>query len=578
MRRKIVCIIILIFLFVLFLIFLHPKEKEYYVREVISPTEFILDNGEIFKVKGLESFDPYFSSRNKELASKLNLSEEDAFVTGNLGKYWARNILEGRKINIYGSEIIYHKFNYRSIFMNSPYCIKDGRFVNSKASEKVIKTVKRTNYRILNLETDKVYPISPDFIPENYIVIKGGYKKKKKKKHTEKKTEHATTIELKDFKLLLTDFTQKLKPDRKCSSNICKEILSNINQAQSSIDIAIYGYSSVPAIEQAIKNAQQRGVKIRLVHDMDSKGNNIYENTSNLAKLIQNTQSDRNSKEASFIMHNKFYIFDNKTVITGSANLSHTDMSGYNSNAVVVINSEEAANIYRREFEQMYEGRFHSVKTSMNKTSNIYFSPQDKTITNGVLPLIKGAKNYIYIPAFIVIENRIIEELISAKKRGIDVRIIADALNASAGHSRVKDLRENGVPVKIENYAGKMHSKTMIIDDKYLLLGSMNFSYSGENRNDENFIILANPEAAKFYKSFFLYLWDKIPDKWLKYYPKAEGLDSVGSCSDGIDNDYDGLIDSADEGCATHVDKWSVDNCLSTSLFHNARSTSKYAT
>lgn len=554
MRRKIVCIIILIFLFVLFLIFLHPKEKEYYVREVISPTEFILDNGEIFKVKGLESFDPYFSSRNKELASKLNLSEEEAFVTGNLGKYWARNILEGRKINIYGSEIIYHKFNYRSIFMNSPYCIKDGRFVNSKASEKVIKTVKRTNYRILNLETDKVYPISPDFIPENYIVIKGGYKKKKKK-HTEKKTEHTTTIELKDFKLLLTDFTQKLKPDRKCSSNICKEILSNINQAQSSIDIAIYGYSSVPAIEQAIRNAQQRGVKIRLVHDMDSKGNNIYENTSNLAKLIQNTQSDRNSKEASFIMHNKFYIFDNKTVITGSANLSHTDMSGYNSNAVVVINSEEAANIYRREFEQMYEGRFHSVKTSMNKTSNIYFSPQDKTITNGVLPLIKGAKNYIYIPAFIVIENRIIEELISAKKRGIDVRIIADALNASARHSRVKDLRENGVPVKIENYAGKMHSKTMIIDDKYLLLGSMNFSYSGENRNDENFIILANPEAAKFYKSFFLYLWDKIPDKWLKYYPKAESFDSVGSCSDGIDNDYDGLIDSADEGCRARVEK-----------------------
>lgn len=541
---------------------MHPKEKEYYVREVISPTEFILDNGEIFKVKGLESLDPYFSSRNKELASKLNLSEEDAFVTGNLGKYWARNILEGRKINICNNEIIYHKFNYRSIFMNSPYCIKDDRFVNPKASEKVIKTVKRTNYRILNLENDKVYPISPDFIPENYIVIKEGHrawrfhniaappdiKGYKKKKHT-------TTIELKDFKLLLTDFTQKLKPDRKCSSNICKEILSNINQAKSSIDIAIYGYSSVPAIEQAIRNAQQRGVKIRLVHDMDSKGNNIYENTSNLAKLIQNTQSDRNSKEASFIMHNKFYIFDNKTVITGSANLSHTDMSGYNSNAVVVINSEEAANIYRREFEQMYEGRFHSVKTSMNKTSNIYFSPQDKTITNGVLPLIKGAKNYIYIPAFIVIENRIIEELISAKKRGIDVRIIADALNASARHSRVKDLRENGVPVKIENYAGKMHSKTMIIDDKYLLLGSMNFSYSGENRNDENFIILANPEAAKFYKSFFLYLWDKIPDKWLKYYPKAEGLDSVGSCSDGIDNDYDGLIDSADEGCRARGEK-----------------------
>ena len=60
--------------------------------------------------------------------------------------------------------------------MNSPYCIKDDRFVNPKASEKVIKTVKRTNYRILNLENDKVYPISPDFIPENYIVIKEGHR------------------------------------------------------------------------------------------------------------------------------------------------------------------------------------------------------------------------------------------------------------------------------------------------------------------------------------------------------------------------------------------------------------------
>lgn len=554
MRIKIVCITLLVLFFVLFLIFLYPKEKEYFVREVITPTEFILDNGDRFKLNGVEAFDPYFSAKNKELASKLNLSEEEAFVIGNFGKYWARNILEGRKINIYDNEIIYHKFNYRSKFLNSPYSIKDGKFVNPKTAEKVIKTVKQTNYSILDLEGDKYYPISRDFLPKTYIVVKG--KHRARKPHDKAAPENikpSTSIELGEFKLLITDFTKKLKPDRACSSDICKEILTNINQARSSIDIAIYGYSSVPEIEQAIKNAMERGVKIRLVYDLDSKGNNIYENTENFVKLIGNAQSDGNSKEASFIMHNKFFIFDNKTVITGSANLSHTDMSGYHANAVVVINSKEAANVFRQEFEQMFEGRFHSAKTSMNKAANIYFSPQDKAITNGVLPLIKSAKSYIYIPAFIVIENRTVEELILAKKRGVDVRIIADALNASERHSRIKDLRAGGVPVKIENYAGKMHSKTMIIDDKYLLLGSMNFSYSGENRNDENFMVIANPEAARFYRGYFEYLWEKIPEKWLKYYPKAESKDSVGSCTDGIDNDYDGLIDSADDGCgATH--------------------------
>ena len=40
-----------------------------------------------------------------------------------------------------------------------------------------------------------------------------------------------------------------------------------------------------------------------------------------------------------------------------------------------------------------------------------------------------------------------------------------------------------------------------------------------------------------------------MPDKWLNGYPRAEGWESVGSCSDGIDNDYDGLIDALDTGC-----------------------------
>jgi len=409
------------------------------------------------------------------------------------------------------------------------------------------------------LDTDISYPVSKENRSKvkNFVVVRKSHVKNVLPKET---NNFAMTDVLYNpiykadkFKIIVSDLTTKIKPDRKCSSEICKEILYNINAANNSIDMAIYGYSSTPDIEKALEKAKSRGVKIRLVYDIDSKGENIYPDTFKFLKLIPDNISDKNSAEVRNTMHNKFYIFDGRTVITGSANLSHTDMSGYNSNAIIVINSPEVAKFYEQEFNQMYSGKFHNDKISFpNKETGsikVYFSPQDKGIKNGVLPLIKQAKKYIYIPAFVITEKRVTSELINARKRGVDVRVIADALNASTQHSKHKELRSSGILVKAENYAGKMHSKTIIIDDEYLIIGSMNFSNSGENRNDENFIILKDNGSAKFYREFFSYQWNRIPDKWLKYTPRAEGVDSIGSCDDGLDNNYDGKTDMEDLGC-----------------------------
>ena len=547
MRRKICSIVGLIFLFVIYLIFLYKKQDEHYIREVFSPCEFKLENGEIYHLSECKTFDSQYSTGNKELAKKLGLSEEECFILGNFAKYWAQNTLEGRKVVFLKNDFLYNKLSYKTKFLLSPYGIKDDKFSNTRASQKLVETIRRTKYQILDVETDKYYPIDSKELPKNYIIVKRGYLHKKNNQPQQKR--NVTSYISQNFKIILADFTLKTKPDRNCETDICKEILNSINSAESSIDIAIYGYSSIPKIENAIKNAMEKGVKVRLVYDIDKNNTNIYENTFDFVSLIKNARSDKDSKDVSAIMHNKFYIFDNKKVITGSANLSHTDMSGFNSNALIVINSPEYAKIYTQEFEQMYFGKFHTDKIVFKNHSGIYFSPQDKTITNGIVPYIKQAKIYIYIPIFVITEKQIVNELINAKSRGVDVKIIADAVNASSKYSKINELRTAGIPVKIENYAGKLHSKTIIIDDRYLLLGSMNFSKSGEYKNDENFIVLNNSEMAKFYKQFFIYLWEKIPDKWLKYYPKAEGFDSVGSCFDGIDNDYDGKIDSEDEGC-----------------------------
>ena len=106
------------------------------------------------------------------------------------------------------------------------------------------------------------------------------------------------------------------------------------------------------------------------------------------------------------------------------------------------------------------------------------------------------------------------------------------------------------IRVKVENWAGKMHAKTVIIDDKTIITGSANWTYSAFKYNDENILILQNvPNEAQFLKKEFEQSWKSIPNKWLYKNPKPEGRDSKGSCSDGVDNDHNGLYDEEDPAC-----------------------------
>ena len=551
---KKISIAVLILLFFIYTWFFVLGNKEYYVKEILSPVEILLDNGKTYKISDAETFDSYFSQKNAKLSSELGISEEEAFILGNLGKYWAENILKGRNVRIINNELIYYKFSYNTKFHNSPYCITNGELQNKFAFDKNLKSIRKANYGIL--KDNVFYPVTKDFAQGDFILIRKSHYNvifPQKKKTAQETTYIKPYLYIDNLKLIVSDMSRNLKPDRNCKEEICKEILNHIERAKETIDIAIYGYSSTPAIENAIKDAIKRGVQIRLVYDLDSKGENIYPDTSKFVNLVTNNISDKNSGMVNNIMHNKFYIFDGKTVITGSANLSHTDMSGFNSNNILVINSNKAAKAYQKEFEQMYVGKFHKDKLSFENrifdNIEIYFSPQDKPLTNAVIPRIKEAQKYIYIPTFFITDYEIVSELINAKKRGVDIKIILDALSASSKYSKHELLRNAGILVKTENFAGKMHAKTILIDDKYLIIGSMNFSNSGNTKNDENLIVLKNREAVIFYKNIFLDLWNKIPDKWLKYNARPESKDSIGSCSDGLDNNYDGLVDLEDRGC-----------------------------
>lgn len=583
----------IILLFVIFLAFLYyelPKNDSFKVLNVNSPTQIVVDinkNGiadddEIITIENVQSFSTKPGEAQTKLAGKLKITDEDAMGLGFLAQNFAKEKLADKNIRLIKSkQIIVDNKNYENMLLDAGFAVKNDAKITAQLGKNIEK-VKKLNLVIFNNKSQKYHKLNCKYglIAHNSQIIpasqlpkeakpcrfcheKKQKAKDKKQKVYAKEDENYHFIsyiksppefyQTNSIKIFLTDFTKVLKPSNSCSTEVCKALVNEINSAQSSIDFAIYGYTKVPAIENALKTAQQRGVKIRLVYDTDGKGTNIYPNTDYLAQIIKNNNTDRLPP----IMHDKFFIFDHQKVLTGSANMSDTDMSGFNSNVVILINSEKIAQDYSREFNQMYGGRFHELKSRIPEKSDtvdgtdifVYFSPEDKPITNQIIPLINSSKKYIYIPAFLITHKNMADSLINAFNRGVDVKIILDATNTHTSSSKMKMLRENGIPVKTENYGGKLHSKSIIIDDIYTVIGSMNFSRSGEGINDENLVIIKNDQIAHFYKDFFLYLWKKIPDKWLKYNARAESPDSIGSCSDGIDNDFDGKIDKADDSC-----------------------------
>ena len=589
MKQYISASLVGIFL-IIFCVFSIYSKNTNTVLNVISPTSFeidlnsnkIADDNERICIPDIQTFVIGNSAPNfaKDLDIKTLISMQylsDEYAKNNLFLKNVKLKFNGEKSqDCRFAEVYVEGKKYSDSLIDSGFAKRDNEFNAEKYSQNLEKAQKQ-NLVILNHKSYKYHKLdceyglqSHDFtivkekqLPEDALPCKFCHTKIKVNKPVS--TNAKQIISDGDIKIILPDFTTHLKPDNNCNTEACRALLKEINGAKNTIDLALYGFDNSPKILSALKQAKARNVRIRLVYDRQSSPDKeYYKDTNELVKLADSSNSDYiqgQTTHTNKLMHNKFMIVDNKIVYTGSMNFSSTGLSDYNANTIIILHSKDIAELYTKEFEQMLSGKFHNQKSSLNLQNQfnisgtkvgVYFSPYDKT-SNHIIPLINSAKHYIYMPTFLITHTQIADALMNAKRRGVDVKIIMDATNINTTHTKHYILRKAGIQLKTEIFAGKMHSKTIIIDDKYIIAGSMNFSNSGENKNDENCLIIENSKLAKEYKQFFIYLWNKIPDFWLTHNAHAEGKDSNGSCSDGIDNDFDGKIDSADDSCISSL-------------------------
>ena len=570
---------ILLFLFIITILFVfsyRQSNDKYKVYKIETPTKIFIDSN---KNLIFDDINPYIvsnvisinrSSDLKEFPILKNLTSDEKLFLEYKANELAKRLLENKFIYIKDNEIIVKNQKYSNILLDSKFVFNK----NEKTQIELIKNLKSYNldeFFIFNKRTKKYYKFNSkdrisaqnfklihiSQIPQSILLNEIKQKNEPQEIIIKKPID---TFEINNIKIFFQDLNTIYKPNNRCDTKACKTLKKEIENSKQSIDFAVYGINNQPEILNALIHAQNRGVKIRWVCDFDKRNNNYYPDLDFLKNKIKSFTTDENYDKSNTpaIMHNKFFIFDNKKVWTGSSNITGTDLTEFNANYSILITSNKIAEQYKNEFEQMYNGFFHTDKQKQNKDIvvpdnntkiKVLFSPQDKIIDNEIIPIIQKAKKSIYIPIFFITHKEIQDALIKAHKRGVDIKIINDATNAHSKYTIHKELRKSGIKVKTENYAGKMHMKAMFVDGRISIIGSMNFTKSANNKNDENVLIIDNEEIAKYFEKTFIYLWEKIPSKYEHFDPRAESLESIGSCYDGIDNNFDNKIDSEDVGC-----------------------------
>ena len=275
-----------------------------------------------------------------------------------------------------------------------------------------------------------------------------------------------------------------------------------------------------------------------------------YANNLQLLRLVNSPIKTNDQARARIeypftgIMHNKFIVFEknngSRSVWSGTTNVSRTCMGDEsNSNLAILIKNHQIANAFLAEFTEMHQGlndsaskpktlltgAYHDKKrpntlryfTFTDGTeARVHFSPTDDGEHRVLLPLIYSAKkgDLLRISMFGGGGYEMVRAMQSAAARGVEIRIVFDKLTGAGANSwwKAKDgnlLQENpfakkplgSVEIRKNNWGGLNHHKSATLSRKLkdgsykaevIVIGSQNWSQTGNDINDENMVTIRN--------------------------------------------------------------------------------------
>jgi phosphatidylserine/phosphatidylglycerophosphate/cardiolipin synthase-like enzyme len=212
-------------------------------------------------------------------------------------------------------------------------------------------------------------------------------------------------------------------------------------------------------------------------------------------------------------------VLNNQPVWTGSWNMTENGTYRNNNNAVLIASLFLADN-YIAEFEEMFAGQFGP--TSPDDTPNPrvvitvevgegqkrqvevenHFAPEDNAVAQ-IIEEIELAQSRIRFMAFIFTSEEIAEAMLERAQAGVVVQGVIEDRNAGRDYSQYDRLRAAVHDVLPDGNPYILHHKVIIVDDATVILGSYNFTASAEEVNDENLLIIRDPEVATLFVAEF---------------------------------------------------------------------------
>lgn len=142
-----------------------------------------------------------------------------------------------------------------------------------------------------------------------------------------------------------------------------------------------------------------------------------------------------------------------------------------------------------------------------------------------VKKLIQEARNEIKISIYYISltskgpVSELLNELVNAKKRGVDIEIVLDWDSSPEAFKRddMKNsksfsfLKQNGIKVFYDDNRALNHSKYLVIDREILVVGSHNWSAGAFNSNHESTLLVRSKELAAVYLQYFKDLPKVLP-------------------------------------------------------------------
>ncbi len=303
-----------------------------------------------------------------------------------------------------------------------------------------------------------------------------------------------------------------------------------MQRAQESIFTTVYIFMSDPyglSIADVMKKRASQGVDVRVVVD---ELNNVLNSGKNpelmpsekfvMPKYITSYLRKKSSVKArthlnpwSTFDHTKVYIIDRKLAYVGGMNIGEEYRYTWHDMMVALegpIVGRLVKNFYKNwsfvgaggDFAAGYRQLFSKRKRQVNQEAPdmipvrlMYTKPHDSQIFQAQLEAIKRARQRIYIQNAYFADDRIVRELIAARGRGVDVRVILPGTNDVAIMDKsnryiANQLFNNGIRVYF--YKGMTHVKAAVYDG-WAVVGSANFDKMSLHVNREMSLGIEDP-------------------------------------------------------------------------------------